>query len=304
MTRVAFLGTPTAALPTLNALIPANDVALVVTQPDRPRGRSKQPVPSPVKAAGVELGLRVEQPTTAAGLFDALSSVPGLDVAVVVAYGRIIRPESLLIPGMGMLNVHFSLLPRWRGAAPVNRALIAGDSMTGVTIIKLDVGLDTGPVLTAQAVDIEAGENAGSLTDRLAIVGARLLAGSLPSYLSGDLAPQPQSDEGLTYASKIEKGDRVIDIRHTPMEIVNLIRGLAPDPAAVLTIDGQLHKILQASVVEEVIDEGTWETRSGLPVVGLSDGSFRIDSIQPPGRSVMPSADWLRGLAVQSGQVE
>lgn len=201
MTRVAFLGTPPAALPTLKALSATYDLELVVTQPDRPRGRSKKPVPPPVKSAALEIGARVEQPATSGGLFEALSSVAGLDLGVVVAYGRIIRPEALHIPRMGMLNVHFSLLPRWRGAAPVSRALIAGDTMTGVTIIKLDEGLDTGPVLTAQAVDIKGDENAGSLTERLAVLGAELLMKALPAYLSGELEPVPQSDEGLTYAS-------------------------------------------------------------------------------------------------------
>ncbi len=304
MTKTAFLGTPEAALPTLKALSETSDVALVVTQPDRARGRSKQLLSPPVKVAASEFGLRVEQPTTSVLLYEALSSIPDLDLAVVVAYGRIIRPESLLIPRMGMLNVHFSLLPRWRGAAPVNRALIAGDTMTGVTIIKLDEGLDTGPVITAQAVDIAPGENVGSLTERLAVLGAQLLARSLPRYLSGELEPTPQSEEGLTYASKIEKADRSIDVSLTSIEIVDLVRGLAPDPGAVLAIDGQPHKILEASVVEEIIDEGTWQSRDGSPIVGAAGGSFRIDLIQPPGRTVMRSTDWLRGRGVHSGGVE
>lgn len=303
MTRVAFLGTPEAAVPTLTALDKAMDVSLVITQPDRPRGRSKKPKPPPVKLAAQGLGLEVAQPTTAASLHESLSSVAALDLAVVVAFGRIVRPESLEVPVAGMLNVHFSLLPRWRGAAPVNRALMAGDSMTGVTIIQLNEGLDTGPVLTAQAVDIDSNENAGSLTGRLAVLGANLLVSSIEDYLSGALTPVPQSDEGMTYAAKIERHDRRIELSMTSNAVINLVRGLAPDPAAVLSIDGQPHKILEATVVEETIERGTWQSRSWFPIVGVTGGSFRIDVIQPPGRSVMPSTDWLRGRDVHSGHV-
>ena len=181
MSRVAFLGTPEAALPTLRALAADHDVAVVVTQPDREKGRGRAMSPPPVKVEGDRLGLRVVQPTSAGELNEALDSAVRLDLAVVVAYGRILRPEALAIPSGGMLNLHFSLLPRWRGAAPVSRALMAGDPMTGVTIFRLDEGLDTGPVLTAQAVDIDDEETAGGLTSRLATLGARLMTGAIPS---------------------------------------------------------------------------------------------------------------------------
>ncbi len=303
MANVAFLGTPEAAVPTLTALDRASDISLVITQPDRPRGRSKQPVPSPVKVAAQQLGRRIAQPTTAAALFDCLSSVPDLDLAVVVAYGRIIRPDSLAVPRAGMLNVHFSLLPRWRGAAPVQRALIAGDPMTGVTIIRLDEGLDTGPVLTAQAVDVDSDETAGPLTERLATVGANLLVSSLVGYLSGAITPVPQSDEGLTYADKIESKDRRIHLSMTPMAVVNLVRGLAPQPGAVIGIDGEPHKILQATVSSESVAKGAWEARSDRPMLGLAAGSVQVDQIQPPGRNVMDASDWLRGRSATAGRI-
>jgi methionyl-tRNA formyltransferase len=260
-------------------------------------------MPSPVKVAALGLGLRVAQPTSSADLFDCISSVPGLELAVVVAYGRIIRPDSLAIPLAGMLNVHFSLLPRWRGAAPVHRALIAGDPMTGVTIIRLDDGLDTGPVLTAQAVDIDADETVGSLTDRLAVIGADLLVSSLAGYLSGAITPVPQSDEGLTYADKIGSKDRKIDLSMTPIAVVNLVRGLAPQPGAVIGIDGEPHKILQATVSSESVAEGVWEAFNDRPVLGLAAGSVEVHQIQPPGRNVMDASDWVRGRSAAAGRI-
>ena len=208
MSRIVFLGTPGAAVPALDALVESTDVGLVVTRPDRPQGRSGRPQPSPVKVAAVENGLPIAQPEDRAGLAGALDDAGPFDLGVVVAFGMILDARALAMPRLGMLNAHFSLLPRWRGAAPVARALIAGDPMSGVTIIRLDEGLDTGPVLTAQAVDIGGEETAGELTSRLSGLAARLLSGVLPAYLAGELVPLPQSDEGATYASKLEPGDR------------------------------------------------------------------------------------------------
>ena len=212
MTRIAFLGTPEAALPTLQALSGRYDVPLVVTQPDRAGGRGRALSPPPVKSEAARLGVEVTQPESSEAVVRALESAGGLDLAVVVAFGRILTPAALAVPARGVLNVHFSLLPRWRGAAPVARAIMEGDTMSGVTIIRLDEGLDTGPVLTAQAVDIGSEEVAGELTARLAGLGARLLSDITPSYLNGDLEPVPQSEEGTTYAAKIEPGERSIRV--------------------------------------------------------------------------------------------
>lgn len=303
MTRTAFLGTPEAAIPTLDALSAITDLQLVVTQPDRPRGRSGTPQPPPVKIHAETLGIPVEQPTNAAGILASLQSAGAIDAAVVVAYGRLIRLDALAYPRMGMLNVHFSLLPRWRGAAPVNRALMEGDPMTGVSIIKLDEGLDTGPVLNAQAVDIYPGETAGELTTRLAHLGARLLADSLPRYLDGHLEPVPQSDDGAVYASKIEKADRVINPRMSMAQVVNLVRGLAPEPGATLLIDGAPHKVLAVAQSSIPLPEGDWAGDGEWPVVGVSDGALRIERIQPPGRNEMGGDDWVRGKKPKSGIV-
>ena len=301
--RVVFMGTPRSALPTLEMLAETHEVALVVTQPDRPFGRSGKPKPPPVKERAESLGLQVTQPSDRDELRDALASSGPFDLGAVVAYGRILKPEVLSLPEHGLLNVHFSLLPRWRGAAPVARALMAGDAMTGVTIIQLDEGLDTGPVLTAQAVDVLEGENAGRLTDRLAVIGGRLLTACIPSYLSGDLVPVPQSDEGATYAGKLVSGDRPIDIGFEPAQVVAHVRGLAPDPGATLAIDGEPHQVLEASRSEVDVASGSWEIVSGSPVFGVSGGSVEIELIKPPGRNLQSGADWARGLRRDHGTV-
>jgi len=303
MTRVAFLGTPDAAVPSLRALASEYEVALVVTQPDRPKGRSGKPVPPPVKEAASELALRVAQPANAAELAAELSAAQPLDVGVVVAYGRILRPEVLAMTAKGFLNVHFSLLPRWRGAAPVERALMAGDEMTGVTIITLDEGLDTGPVLTAQAIDIPPGDDAGKLTDRLARLGARLLVTALDGYVDGQLRPQRQVDDGATYADKITKDDRSLSVRETVDEFVNHVRGLAPNPAATIEIDGQPHKIYRATPHEAAPEPGTWEAHDGLPVVGVADGGVALIELQPPGKTRQAAGDWLRGRPRSGGTI-
>jgi methionyl-tRNA formyltransferase len=301
MARVVFLGTPESAVPTLEALADRHPVGLVITQPDRPRGRSGQPQPPPVKRAAERLRLTIAQPEKKVEIEEALRSAAPFDVGVVVAYGRILTPEALAIPDRGLLNVHFSLLPRWRGAAPVARALMAGDPMTGVTIMKLDEGLDTGPVLTAQAVDIGAGENTASLTDRLARLGARLLTDSLDAYIEGELEPVPQTDEGVTYADKIESRDRPISPADVVDRVLGQIRGLAPKPGATLSIDGEAHKVLAATRSDVKTPQGCWQIVDGIPVVGLADGVIEIVTIQPPGKTPREGRAWANGLHREGG---
>jgi methionyl-tRNA formyltransferase len=256
-----------------------------------------------VKNAALELGLTVAQPESRAELAEGIAEHGPFDVGVVVAYGRILRPEVLEQPAHGFVNVHFSLLPRWRGAAPVARALMAGDPMTGVSIIVLEEGLDTGPVLTAQAIDILPDDNAGTLTDRLATVGARLLAEVLPDYLTGELRPVPQTDEGATYAEKIEPEDRVIDPSADVDTVVAQVRGLAPVPGATLVIDGTPHKILAVRPASHEMAAGSWVAVGDRPIVGLGDGAIEVVTIQPPGRNPMSGEDWLRGLRRKGGNV-
>jgi methionyl-tRNA formyltransferase len=303
MARIVFLGTPDSAVPTLEMLTATHEVALVITQPDRPKGRSKTPQPPPVKQAAERLQIEVGQPTSSADLLEVLEGVAPIQLGVVVAYGRIIRPEALRVPESGFLNVHFSLLPRWRGAAPVARALMAGDTMTGVTIMKLDEGLDTGPVLTAQAIDIGREEDAGELTSRLARMGARLLSDSIEPYLSHDLVATPQSNEGTTYAEKIESSDRPIRASDDVTTVLNRVRALAPDPAATLAIDGETHKVFDVSPADVAPPQGRWQLVDGVPVVGHSDGGVELVSIQPPGKSPMSGADWARGRRETAGTI-
>jgi methionyl-tRNA formyltransferase len=303
VSRVAFLGTPEAALPTLRSVAATHDVPVVITQPDRPKGRGRALTPPPVKIEAARLGLRVAQPTSHDELEEALGSAGGLDVAVVVAYGRILRPAALAIPRAGMLNVHFSLLPRWRGAAPVNRALMAGDPMTGVTILRLDEGLDTGPVLTAQAVDIDEEETAGELTSRLAALGARLMTAVIPAHLDGTREPMPQSDDGLTYAPKIEAPERVVRVGGKRFEEANRVRALSPDPGATLVIDGERHQVMRARTHETGPETGRWMEVDGVPVAGLSDGGMELVTLLPPGKRAMSGASWLRGLRRSSGTI-
>ncbi|MFO7300399.1 MAG: methionyl-tRNA formyltransferase [Actinomycetes bacterium] len=303
MTSIVFFGTPEEAVPTLTELAARFDVRLVITPPDRPRGRSKRPQPPPVKVEAERLGIPVEQPEKSAQIAETLTRHGPFDLGVVVAYGRILRPEVLDAPAHGILNLHFSLLPRWRGAAPVARALMAGDTMTGVTIIRLDEGLDTGPVLTAQLVDIHPAEDAGALTDRLARLGARLLASVIPGYVAGAILPVPQSDDGVTYAEKITAADRPLDGIADPAEFLGRVRGLAPDPGAVLVIDGEPHKVLAARADGDAPPAGTWELRDGFPVVPVGDNGVVLVTLQPPGGKPMPGDAWARGRRRTGGSV-
>lgn len=296
MTRIVFLGTPESAVPTLESLAGRFEVDLVVTQPDRPRGRSGTPAPPPVKVTAQELGIEVIQPSKSSEIAGLMADRSEFDLGVVVAYGKILRPDVLTLPQMGLLNVHFSLLPRWRGAAPVARALLAGDEMTGVTIIKIDEGLDTGPVLTAQALDIRPTENAGELTDRLAHLGARLIFEVVPRYVSGEMVPVEQSDEGLEYAHKVEPEDRPLGTSNSAPAFVNRVRALAPRPGATLEIDGERFKILAARSVDHDVPSGEWQALDGQPVVGVADGAVALLEVQPPGKRAMSGEEWLRGV--------
>lgn len=302
MTRIVFLGTPSAAVPTLKAVADRFDVGLVVTQPDKPRGRSGKPQPSPVKTTAGELEIPVTQPAKSSEIADAIGEHGEFDLGVVVAYGRILRPDVLDLPRMGLLNVHFSLLPRWRGAAPVARALMAGNTMTGVTIIKIDEGMDTGPVLTAQAVDIEPTESAGELTGRLSTLGARLIADAIPRYLSGEMVPIEQTDEGLEYANKLTSDDRILSVESSPEEFVNRVRALAPSPGATLVIDGETFKILEVGLTDADAETGRWRRSDGSVVVGVGGGTVELIVLQPPGKKAMAAADWLRGARKEQGQ--
>lgn len=303
MSRIVFLGTPDAAVPTLEAVASSHEVGAVITRPDRPRGRSSRPMPSPVKSSASALGLAVFQPSSPEELLDVIETQGPFDLGVVVAYGVLLRPVVIKLPAAGFLNVHFSLLPRWRGAAPVARALMAGDEMTGVTIIRIDEGLDTGPVLTAQAVDIGPGDSGGELTDRLAHLGARLIVESIEMYLGDRLHPVKQANEGATYAPKLVSSDRPLSTEMSVREIVNRVRALSPSPCATFGIDGTTVKVLGVAEHSTKVKPGRWKEVAGVPVVGVGGGGVEIQVIQPPGKRPMSGASWLRGRGRTEGIV-
>jgi methionyl-tRNA formyltransferase len=293
--RSVYLGTPAAAVPALAALLDVDDVALVVTQPDRARGRSSRPVPPPVKLAAQEWGLPIAQPADAAALDAAVRSVPDLDVGVVVAYGRILRPEVLAATRVGYVNIHFSLLPRWRGAAPVERSLLAGDEMTGVSLMHLDEGLDTGPIISVIETPIADDETGGTLTARLSHLGAVLLSDTLPGFMAGSLQPAAQISAGATYAARLRPEEAQLDHGKAATALERLVRAFNPRPSAWLTVDGDRLKVLASSVVSSGPAAGIIEGVDGHPVLGTADGGLRLDVVQPAGKGAQPGTAWLNG---------
>lgn len=292
--RTVFAGTPPEAVPSLEALNRIGEVDLVITRPDRPRGRSRAPRPPAVKTAAVTLGLPVAQPSTAGELEEVLGS-RSFDVGVVVAFGMILRPRALATASAGFLNVHFSLLPRWRGAAPVERAIMAGDTSTGVSIMVMDEGLDTGPVIAREPTPIHADDTGGSLRERLADMGASLLSGTVAGWFEGELEALPQDPADATYAARIEPGDRLLGSHMSVIEFVDRVRALSPTPGARLRIGTEYHKILRVTPVDHGLDPGAWDRSDGLPMLGVAGGSVLIREIQPPGKRPMTGEEWLRG---------
>ena len=241
--RAVFYGTPVEAVPSLQALVNLAEVPLVVTRPDRPRGRSGTPQPPPVKEAARALGLEVSQPERAGRDVERMRTLAP-DVAVVVAYGQILPPDLLAVPRHGFVNVHFSLLPRWRGASPVVRAILAGDGVTGVTLMQLDAGMDTGPVLAVTPTRVGDDETAGELTGRLAVVGAALLAEHLPAWVVGEITPRPQPEAGATAAARVRVEEAFVDpTRHRARGGVARGAGLRPQAGGV---DGDGRRTAQA----------------------------------------------------------
>lgn len=292
--RAAFLGTPSAAVPTLAALVDVVDVALVVTRPDAARGRSGTKIAPPIKTAAGEWGLPVAQPATHRDLFAVLSD-HAIDLGVVVAYGRILRPEVLALPRYGFLNVHFSLLPRWRGAAPVERAILAGDSITGVSLMALDEGMDTGPVIAVRETPIAQAETGGTLTARLSYLGAELLDDTFPGFVSGARVPAPQIEAAATHAAPLTVAEARVDLQQTAAAAQRVVMAFNPRPGAWTMVAKDRLKIWQASVSEEDVSVGHIEVRDGRPVLGFWDGALELVEVQPAGKRPMPGTDWARG---------
>ena len=298
--RIIFMGSPEFAVPTLDALVEAgHEVIAAYTQPPRPAGRGKGERPTPVEVRAGELGIEVRSPKSLRGEGDQVAFTElDADVAVVAAYGLILPQPILDAPMLGCLNVHASLLPRWRGAAPVQRAIMAGDEATGVTIMQMEAGLDTGPMLLKRAVEIED-RNAAQLTDELAKLGAAMMVevlADLPHY-----EPIPQPEEGVAYAAKISKEEARIDWRRPATELVRHVQGLAPFPGAWFEVNGERIKLLAADAADghgkpgEVLDETL--------AIACGNGALRPTLLQRAGRAPMSTDELLRGFPIPKGTV-
>jgi len=293
--RIIFMGTPDFSVPVLDALVSAGHaIAAVYCQPPRPAGRGKKDRPSPVQVRATALGLPVRHPVSlrdaaAQAAFAALKA----DIAVVVAYGLILPQTVLDAPRHGCLNIHASLLPRWRGAAPIHRAIMAGDAQTGVCIMQMEAGLDTGPVLQRATLDIGSEETTGDLHDRLAALGASQIVSALVDLDS--LTPVPQPDEGVTYASKIDKTEARVDWSRSAVEIDRLIRGLSPFPGAWCMIGQERVKMLRSRVVTS---SGAAGAVLGGFTIACGKGAVEITEVQREGRRAMPVAEAMRGLTL------
>lgn len=305
--RLAFMGTPDFAVPALAELVGAgHDVACVYSQPPRRAGRGMAQTPSPVHAFAEGQGIEVRTPASLkdAGEQAAFAAL-GLDAAVVAAYGLILPEPVLAAPRLGCLNIHASLLPRWRGAAPIQRAVMAGDTETGVAIMQMEKGLDTGPVLLMERTPIAARETAGELHDRLAQIGASLMVRALAALERGALEATPQPDEGVTYAAKIDKAEARIDWTRPAAELDCHIRGLSPFPGAWCEVDAggrtQRLKVLRAVPVAGSGAPGT--VLDNALTVACGTGALRLEQVQRAGKGVQQAEEFLRGLPVPAGTV-
>lgn len=304
--RLIFMGTPVFAVPSLKALCKAAyDVTLVVTQPDRPRGRGKRVQPTPVKAAALELGLPIEQPASLrdAAVQERLASLKP-DAICVVAYGALLPPPLITLGRFGCINVHPSLLPKYRGAAPIQRALMNGEEVTGVTTMFLSEEMDAGDIILQEAVPIGADEDAGALHDRLADIGARLLVESLQLLAEGKAPRIPQAHEEATYAPKIEPHDEVIVWERSARELHNQIRGLSPSPGAYTFYNGRRLKIRQARWSPENTEAppGTVVEWDGEAIrVQTGDGILHLLRVQPENSEPRSARDFVNGYRITAG---
>jgi len=301
--RLAFMGTPDFAVPALQALYAAgHDIACVYSQPARPAGRGQKERPSPVQAAAEKLGCPVRTPSslkdeTAQQAFRDL----GLDIAVVVAYGLILPQAVLDAPRHGCLNIHASLLPRWRGAAPIQRAILAGDTESGVTIMQMDAGLDTGPTLLMEATPITDATTGESLHDALSEMGSRMIVEALERTAAGSLPPIPQPEDGATYAKKLSRDEARIDWRDPADALERKLRAFTPWPGTWFDLDGQRIKLLEAEVADCKGEPGT--VLDDEFTVACGEQALRLKRLQRQGKSPMEAADFLRGLAVPAGRI-
>jgi methionyl-tRNA formyltransferase len=296
---ILFMGSPDFALPTLSALKDHYPVVGVVTQPDRPAGRGRVLSPPPVKTLAASLGLPVIQPRRLkeAQAMQQLNQWKP-DLIVVAAFGQILKSEVLDLPRYGCINVHASLLPRWRGAAPIQAAILHGDEQSGVTIMRMDPGLDTGPILSQRSTAITPQDTAESLGNRLAQLGAELLIETLPAYIDGKISPKPQDDSLATYASMLEKEAGHLDFNQPAELLARKVRAFNPWPGAFTMWQGTYLKIHQAhakSAQTSNLEPGKTVISEGLPAITTADGLIVLDEVQPAGKKAMPGKIFLNG---------
>jgi methionyl-tRNA formyltransferase len=303
--RIVFMGSPDFALPSLRALACKGksetcpyEIVGVVTQPDRASGRGRELKAPPVKTLALELGMPIIQPEKLRQP-DAAEQLRAWkpDLIVVAAFGQILKPEVLNLPRFGCINVHASLLPRWRGAAPINAAILAGDEETGVTIMKMDVGLDTGPMLAQKSIRLTPDMTAGEAFAALSTLGADLLLETLPDYISGKLMPTPQPEEGVTYAPMLKKEDGRLDFTRPAAELERRVRAMQPWPGAWFEWNGNLLKVARTSVWSDVkrAASGTRLTVEGRPAVMCADAALVLEEVQPAGKKPMDGKSFLAG---------
>ena len=296
--KIIFMGTPDFAVPAFEAICAAHHVVAVYTRPPARKGRGQQTTASPVQLAAEAAGIEVLTPTRLKAE-DELARFRGLapDLAIVVAYGMILPQDWLNVPSMGCWNIHASLLPRWRGAAPIQRALMAGDSETGVAVMQMQAGLDTGDVLLEKRLAIAADDNAQSLHDKLAQLGGAAIAEALAA---DNLTPVPQASDGITYAEKIDKAEARLDFTRPAKALDAHIRGLSPFPGAWFEAKGKRVKVLAAKAVEaqgmagHVAEDGA--------MVFCGQGALQLLRVQPAGKAAMSGDEWLRGRPVSAGE--
>jgi methionyl-tRNA formyltransferase len=308
--RLVFMGSPEFAIPSLRRLAEHYSLVGVVTQPDQPAGRGRALTSPPVKLMALELGLpaiqprRLREPEAMAQLQDWQP-----DLIVVAAFGQILRPAVLDLPRYGCLNVHASLLPRWRGAAPIQAAILHGDLETGITIIRMEAGVDTGLVLSQRAISISPNDTAGTLSLKLAELGAQLLIDTLPGYLDGSILPRPQEAAEPTYAPMLKKEDGRLDFSQPAEALAHRVRAFNPWPGAFILWQGQILKIHHAHGVgvglvgggyagtehPEPVPTGTRLVHQGMPAIAAADGLLALDEVQPAGKKSMPGKVFLQG---------
>lgn len=299
--RLVFAGTPSPAVPSLEALLASShDVVAVVTRPDAPAGRGRALRPSPVRERAEAAGIDVLTPTSPRDPdFAAQLRAIAPDCCPVVAYGALVPQEVLDIPRLGWVNLHFSLLPAWRGAAPVQHALLHGDEVTGATTFRLEAGMDTGPVLGVTTEPVRPGDTSGDLLDRLATAGAGLLVAILDALEHGALVAVPQPTDGVSLAPKITVDDARVDWTAPAVRVDRLVRACTPAPGAWTTFRGKRVKLGPVVPVEDVV-LAPGQVRDGL--VGTATSAVRLGGVRPEGKGAMPAADWLRGLRVEPSE--